>query len=136
MTACDHHTPSTIRHAVTAWAATEPLVRRVYLFGSRARGHHRPDSDIDLAVLNGIDPAALATCIRSAPPSDMPTGEQPARSAHDWTFEANRDRWHSALPAVFTVPVQLERPQSADRIVRPNLKRSRVLLYRAAGSPG
>ena len=37
---------------MTTWAEAEPLIRRVYLFGSRARGDNRSDSDIDLAILN------------------------------------------------------------------------------------
>ena len=34
-------------------AARQHGVRRVWLFGSRARGEHRPKSDIDLAVSGG-----------------------------------------------------------------------------------
>ena len=36
--------------AVAKWAATEPLVRKAYLFGSRVRGTHSPDSDLDVAI--------------------------------------------------------------------------------------
>ena len=36
--------------AVAEWAGTQPLVRKAYLFGSRVRGTHRPDSDLDVAV--------------------------------------------------------------------------------------
>jgi predicted nucleotidyltransferase len=36
--------------AVAKWAGTQPLVRKAYLFGSRVRGTHRPDSDLDVAV--------------------------------------------------------------------------------------
>ena len=36
--------------AVAKWASTQPVVRKVYLFGSRVRGTHRPDSDLDVAV--------------------------------------------------------------------------------------
>ena len=32
-------------------AAVEPRIRALYLFGSRATGGARPDSDVDLAVL-------------------------------------------------------------------------------------
>ena len=37
----------------------EPMVRVAWLFGSRARGTERPDSDIDVAVL--VDEARVAT---------------------------------------------------------------------------
>ena len=40
----------------------EPTVRLAYLFGSRARGTARPDSDIDVAVL--VDDACVATPTR------------------------------------------------------------------------
>jgi predicted nucleotidyltransferase len=119
---------------VSAWAVTEPLIRRIYLFGSRARGDNRPDSDIDLAILNGIDPAELATCIRSTLPRDRQRMEQLAASARDWTFGENQERWQAALAARFDVPVQIERSRRSDRVVRPSLKRSRVLLYRRASS--
>ncbi len=36
--------------ATVARAASHPFVRRVVLFGSRARGDHGPRSDVDLAV--------------------------------------------------------------------------------------
>lgn len=36
--------------AIVAWAQDQSIIRRVYLFGSRSRGDHRPDSDLDLAI--------------------------------------------------------------------------------------
>ncbi|MDN4982293.1 nucleotidyltransferase domain-containing protein [Bradyrhizobium sp. WYCCWR 13022] len=41
------------RHLVEAlskWAAQKPAIVAVWLFGSRARGDHRPDSDYDIAL--------------------------------------------------------------------------------------
>tara|TARA_R110001606_G_scaffold54703_1_gene133972 strand:- start:1279 stop:1608 length:330 start_codon:yes stop_codon:yes gene_type:complete len=38
------------KEKIIAWASERRAVRRVYLFGSRARGNHRPDSDVDLAI--------------------------------------------------------------------------------------
>lgn len=40
--------------------AASPEVRLAVLFGSRARGEARADSDVDLAVLGATDPVALA----------------------------------------------------------------------------
>ena len=40
----------TMATAVAKWAGTEPLIRKAYLFGSRVRGDHRSDSDLDVAV--------------------------------------------------------------------------------------
>lgn len=38
------------RKKILDWAATHPEIKEVYLYGSRARGDHRPGSDIDLAI--------------------------------------------------------------------------------------
>jgi hypothetical protein len=55
---------STIQDAVCAWAGTELLIRRVYLFGSGARNEHRANSDVDLAVTYALDPTLVdhASC--------------------------------------------------------------------------
>jgi len=39
--------------------AVRPMIDRLILFGSRARGDHRPDSDYDLLVIARRDPALL-----------------------------------------------------------------------------
>jgi predicted nucleotidyltransferase len=39
-----------VADSIAVWAAENPEVRRVWVFGSRAKGTHRPDSDIDIAV--------------------------------------------------------------------------------------
>lgn len=38
------------RVAIVQWAEKHAEIARVYLYGSRARGDHRADSDIDLAI--------------------------------------------------------------------------------------
>lgn len=48
---------SQIARLVSWWARGKPLVKRVYLFGSRVRGDHGPDSDVDIAV--ELDPAVF-----------------------------------------------------------------------------
>ena len=35
---------------VAQWADERPAIEKAYIFGSRARGDHRPDSDLDLAI--------------------------------------------------------------------------------------
>lgn len=39
-----------IKGIVQTWAATQPEITKVWLYGSRVRGTHRPDSDLDVAV--------------------------------------------------------------------------------------
>lgn len=43
---CDKESGSLI----AAWAKTHPEIQRVFLYGSRIRGNHRLDSDLDVAV--------------------------------------------------------------------------------------
>jgi len=51
---------------LASWAASTPNVRALYLFGSRARGNARLDSDIDLAVdLDTGDGEELAELIQT-----------------------------------------------------------------------
>lgn len=38
------------------WAARTPIVKRVWLFGSRICGDYRHDSDLDVAVEHGVAP--------------------------------------------------------------------------------
>ena len=39
-----------IKESIREWAHSWPNVTRVFIFGSRARGDHRADSDLDIAV--------------------------------------------------------------------------------------
>ena len=77
-----------IEATVSRWASDKLIVRRVYLFGSRVRGDHRPDSDIDIAVelVPDLDESGgLAT----------------------WMFETTG--WESELERLIPLKVQLER---------------------------
>jgi len=44
----------TMAPVIAKWAAATRNVRRVWLYGSRVRGTHQPDSDLDVCV--EIDP--------------------------------------------------------------------------------
>jgi predicted nucleotidyltransferase len=54
---------------VAQWAESQPSVTRAYIYGSRVRGSHREDSDLDVAIeiqpLPG-DSSAFATWISEA----------------------------------------------------------------------
>ncbi len=105
-----------IEATVLRWAEAEPLVRRVYLFGSRARADYRPDSDIDLAVVYRLDPQLLSESL----------GDR--NTAHFWMCE-HRSSWRQAFAGIFGVPVHLELFVHTDKLLHCALKRSRVLLY-------
>ena len=51
-----------LRDGLARGLRAEPTVRLAYLFGSRARGAARPDSDVDVAVL--VDDACVTTPTR------------------------------------------------------------------------
>jgi uncharacterized protein len=38
-----------LRGDLVAWAHQQPGLRRLWIYGSRAQGTHRPDSDLDIA---------------------------------------------------------------------------------------
>lgn len=42
--------PNTDIEAINRWAESLPIIKRVWLFGSRVRGTEKPDSDLDIAV--------------------------------------------------------------------------------------
>lgn len=41
---------------IQAWAKSVPVINRVWIFGSRARGTETPESDLDIAIEHGILP--------------------------------------------------------------------------------
>lgn len=38
------------KQILITWASTKPKIKRLWVFGSRARGDHRSDSDLDIAI--------------------------------------------------------------------------------------
>ena len=84
--------PATVERIV-GWVEDHGVIRELWLFGSRARGDYRPDSDVDLAVeLKGGD-AAFGLYI------------------------AIGDQWQRELAALVGLPVSLE---AVDATNRPN----------------
>jgi predicted nucleotidyltransferase len=62
------HISEDVARAFALWAADHPTALDLWLFGSRARGDHRPDSDVDLALhLAGPRGDALALYIAKEP---------------------------------------------------------------------
>lgn len=58
-----------LSHVVARWAAAHPLVVKAHVFGSRVKGTHSPNSDLDVAVelcRQPGDEAPLATWVCEA----------------------------------------------------------------------
>jgi predicted nucleotidyltransferase len=74
--------------ALRVWAAANDSVAQLWLFGSRARGTSRPDSDVDLAL--ALMPPAVK---------------------HDWALGNHvvcKDEWKRQLEAIVGRHVSLE----------------------------
>jgi predicted nucleotidyltransferase len=41
---------------IRSWAERKAIVKRVWLYGSRVRGNHNPDSDLDVAIEHDTAP--------------------------------------------------------------------------------
>lgn len=86
------------------WAHTHPEISRAIVYGSRARGDNRPDSDLDVAVeLDGgsQDESLLAIWITSA--GQWRDELQPRLS---WSLDL---QWHDLAGETPTVSGKLER---------------------------
>lgn len=80
------------------WAGRTPLVTSIYLFGSRAKGTARADSDIDLAFQTQAN-----------------AGETPYTVAF-----FNKEKWKQELEALLPWPVDLQYADPGeDEIVWP-----------------
>jgi len=80
--------PEAWRNAIEQWAAQNRSVREVWLFGSRAKGTARPDSDVDLAIK--LMPASKGT--------DWAL----------WRYSQFGDKWQNELIAILGRHVSLE----------------------------
>lgn len=95
------------------WAENTPKVQRMWLFGSRARGTHRIDSDIDLAVeIAGWD-------------SDDPNVRGEALA--DWIFKA--DDWSHQLRSITPLKIDLNPVSVEDERVWPAIQREGLLIF-------
>jgi predicted nucleotidyltransferase len=98
-----------------AWAAGEPLIEAVYLYGGRVKGVARHDSDLDVAV------ALLGS----------------AKSEKQLDWQDNSERWRADLQERLPVEIDLEfyDPDSPARIVGPAIENHGVLIYTADPQP-
>ena len=80
--------PDEWERGLCAWASADSNIRELWLFGSRAEGTSRPDSDVDVGI-----------------------GLMPPNGKHDWAlgnFAALKGEWQRELEAVVGRHVSLE----------------------------
>jgi predicted nucleotidyltransferase len=102
-----------VRDAIVAWAEATPRIRRVWVFGSRAKGNPRTDSDLDIAV--EVEPVADSE-----------------ETLAVWM--ANSEKWQSELQEhiSFTVDLEWFDPDGSTPKVRGALRETGILVYERA----
>jgi predicted nucleotidyltransferase len=69
----NHGLPDSVIQRMQAVFACHPAVEKAVLYGSRAKGCHRPGSDIDLTLCGGsLDDAALSRIADELDDLDLP----------------------------------------------------------------
>ena len=89
-----------------AWSRENSRVQSAYLYGSRVKGAHHPDSDLDFAV-----------CLSEGPESGITT----------WVYEAAS--WRKQLAELLPVSVHLEMAEVGDHVVWPALQEHGILIF-------
>jgi predicted nucleotidyltransferase len=102
-----------IRDTLSRWAAGKPLVGRLWIFGSRARGDHRPESDIDVAI-----------------ELDLSAAHGVDESGGLATWMSDTKGWDEELEALLPFEVDLEQFRGSDTpTIQKALQRSSILIY-------
>ncbi len=95
------------------WAAGNPLVLRVWLFGSRTRDDYKSDSDLDVAV--ELDPSQYG-------------GSDESGGIATWMFETGA--WKDELQSLSPYKIQLEQYiEGQTPTIAGALARSSKLIY-------
>jgi predicted nucleotidyltransferase len=102
---------------LTAWATEKPLVGRLWLFGSRVRGNHRSDSDVDVAI--ELDMSAAK-------------GVDESGGMATWAFDTKQ--WKPELEDLLSLIVDLQRYKVGEtNIIQAGLDQSSILVYEKKG---
>lgn len=110
---------SDIQRAIEGWATRIPLVGKVWLFGSRARGTHSEDSDVDIAC--ELDGSSI-------------TGTDASGGFATWMFESKE--WKRQIEQELGIPVDLQIYMGSDTpTIQYALAESSVLLYEKLNKP-
>lgn len=97
-----------------SWAIERPFVRRIFVYGSRARGNHSTVSDLDVAI--EFDPV-----------------EGDWNCLTTWVYEAKK--WRKELQSLLPWPLHLEWNDSGGETphVAAGLRESSILVYEREG---
>lgn len=91
----------------------KPLIGRLWLFGSRVREQHRPDSDVDVAI--ELDMSVVK-------------GVDESRGMATWAFDAKP--WRPELEDLLSLVVDLLRYKAGEtEIIQAGLDQSSILVY-------
>ena len=105
-----------LRQKLAQWAANKPLVNRLWVFGSRVRGDHRPDSDLDVAIELDLSAAK---------------GADDSGGFATWSF--NTDGWLQELEQLLGLKVDMQHfAGDQTPTIKNGLERSSVLVYSKA----
>lgn len=102
-----------IKEIIKNWAIGQPLVRKAYIFGSRARDDWQENSDIDIAV-------------------EIKKMKNDENEFTTWIFE--KKKLESSLQDRLPFKLQLERHDIIETpTVRKGIKESSILVYSSKG---
>jgi uncharacterized protein len=108
----------TLTKKLSSWAADKPLVNRLWIFGSRARGDHHPGSDLDIAI--ELDLAAAS-------------GLDESGGLATWMFDT--DGWQQELQQLTGLAVDMQHfdgPRTPT--IQSGLDHSSLLVYAKAAA--
>lgn len=104
---------TTCTKAIAEWARGKPLINRVWFFGSRVRGDHFPNSDLDIAV--EIDSSSIQ-------------GSDASGGYATWCFESKA--WQCELGLILSLKLDLQYYREGETpTIQAGLDQSSVLVY-------
>lgn len=104
---------SQIRASLSTWAVEKPLINRLWLFGSRVREEHRPDSDLDIAIELDVSAAK---------------GLDDSGGFAIWMFDTKS--WKPELELLLLEVIDLQRYKMGEtNIIQAGLDQSSILVY-------
>jgi predicted nucleotidyltransferase len=101
-----------VKRPLRSWGEAKTFVRRLWIYGSRAKDLHRPESDLDVAI--EFDPNDGEDCLTT------------------WTFEG--DAWQRELQGSLPWRLQLEwyDPDGSTPRIERGIRDGGILVYQRA----